>query len=241
MVPVLFAYGGWQTATFVASEIKQPERNLPRGLIFGVIGVVLLYLAANFVYLHVLGPSDLAATNAPATEVMRKSLGNFGVRAIATAIAISTVGFLSQSMLTAPRVYFAMARDGLFFKGVATVHPKTHAPLVAIILQGAFAAIIAFWGRYEQILNYVVSMDFIFFGLTACCIFVFRKRSIANQDERRITKVPGHPFTTALFVAACWLVVINTIYRYPGNTLIGVAILLAGIPAYLFWRSRSRA
>ena len=241
MVPVLFAYGGWQTATFVASEIKQPEKNLPRGLILGVIGVVLLYLAANFVYLHVLGPSGLAATNAPATDVMRKSLGNFGARAIATAIAISTVGFLSQSMLTAPRVYFAMARDGLFFKGVATVHPKTHAPMVAIILQGAFAAIIAFWGRYEQILNYVVSMDFIFFGLTACCIFVFRKRSIANHDQRRITKVPGHPFTTALFVAACWLVVINTIYRYPGNTLIGVAILLAGIPAYLFWRSRSRA
>jgi APA family basic amino acid/polyamine antiporter len=241
MVPVLFAYGGWQTATFVAAEIKQPEKNLPRGLIFGVIGVVLLYLAANVVYLHVLGPAGLAATRAPATDVMRKSLGDFGARAIATGIAISTVGFLSQSMLTAPRVYFAMARDGLFFKGVATVHPKTHAPLVAIILQGAFAAIIAFWGRYEQILNYVVSMDFIFFGLTACCIFVFRKRSIANQEERRITKVPGHPFTTALFVAACWLVVINTIYRYPGNTLIGVAILLAGIPAYLFWRSRSRA
>lgn len=241
MVPVLFAYGGWQTATFVAAEIKQPEKNLPRGLIFGVIGVVFLYLAANFVYLHVLGPDGLAATRAPATDVMRKSLGDFGARAIATGIAISTVGFLSQSMLTAPRVYFAMARDGLFFKSVATVHPKTHAPFVAIVLQGAMAALIAFWGRYEQILNYVVSMDFIFFGLTACCIFVFRKRSAsASEGERRITKVPGHPFTTALFVAACWLVVINTIYRYPTNTLIGVGILLAGIPAYLFWRSRSR-
>jgi APA family basic amino acid/polyamine antiporter len=241
MVPVLFAYGGWQTATFVAAEIKQPEKNLPRGLIFGVIGVVFLYLAANVVYLHVLGPDGLAATRAPATDVMRKSLGDFGARAIATGIAISTVGFLSQSMLTAPRVYFAMARDGLFFKRVATVHPKTHAPLVAIILQGALAAVIALWGRYEQILNYVVSMDFIFFGLTACCIFVFRKRSeSATQGERRITKVPGHPFTTAIFIAACWLVVINTIIRYPSNTLIGVAILFAGIPAYLFWHKRSR-
>ena len=241
MVPVLFAYGGWQTATFVAAEIKQPEKNLPRGLIFGVIGVVILYLAANFVYLHVLGPTGLAATQAPASDVMRKSLGDFGARAIATGIAISTVGFLSQSMLTAPRVYFAMARDGLFFKSVATVHPKTHAPIVAIILQGVMAAIIALWGRYEQILNYVVSMDFIFFGLTACCIFVFRKRAMNPVDEqRRITTVPGHPFTTAIFVAACWLVVINTIVRYPSNTLIGVAILLAGIPAYLFWQSRSR-
>src|SRR5262245_45348660 len=145
MVPVLFAYGGWQTATFVAAEIKEPQKNLPRGLIFGVVGVVFLYLAANLVYLHVLGPDGLAATHAPATDVMRKSLGDFGARAIATGIAISTVGFLSQSMLTAPRVYFAMARDGLFFKSVATVHPKTHAPLVAIILQGAFAALIALW------------------------------------------------------------------------------------------------
>ncbi|HEX7294598.1 MAG TPA: amino acid permease, partial [Pyrinomonadaceae bacterium] len=241
MVPVLFAYGGWQTATFVAAEIKQPEKNLPRGLILGVIGVVFLYLAANFVYLHVLGPTGLAATQAPASDVMRKSLGDFGARAIATGIAISTVGFLSQSMLTAPRVYFAMARDGLFFKGVATVHPKTHAPLVAIILQGAMAVIIALWGRYEQILNYVVSMDFIFFGLTACCIFVFRKRAMRTAEpERRITKVPGHPFTTAIFVAVCWLVVINTIMHYPSNTLIGVGILLAGIPAYLFWQSRRR-
>lgn len=241
MVPVLFAYGGWQTATFLAGEIKEPEKNLPRGLILGVVGVIVLYLSANFVYLKVLGADGLAATTAPASDVMRRALGNFGARAIAAGIAISTVGFLSQSMLTAPRVYFAMARDGLFFKSVAKVHPTTRAPLVAIILQGAFASIIALWGRYEQILNYVVSMDFIFFGLTACCIFIFRKRAFADNGNRRITKVPGHPFTTAIFVAACWLVVINTIYRYPSNTLIGVAILVAGFPAYIFWRKKNQA
>ncbi len=241
MVPVLFAYGGWQTATFVASEIKRPERNLPRGLIFGVIGVVLLYLAANFVYLRVLGPNGLAATNAPATDVMRKSLGNFGARAIATGIAISTVGFLSQSMLTAPRVYFAMARDGLFFKSVATVHSENTCATGGYHLAGRTGCHHCLLGRYEQILNYVVSMDFIFFGLTACCIFVFRKRSTANQ--RRTTDYEGAWSSVhhCALCAACWLVVINTIYRYPANTLIGVAILLAGIPAYLFWRSRSRA
>lgn len=240
MVPVLFAYGGWQTATFVAAEIKEPEKNLPRGLIFGVVGVVALYLAANFVYLRVLGANGLASTTAPASEVMRLALGNAGARAIAAGIAISTVGFLSQSMLTAPRVYFAMAQDGLFFKAVGRVHPKTHAPIIAIILQGAMAIIIALWGRYEQILNYVVSMDFIFFGLTACCVFVFRRRQDRSSDGR-ITKVPGHPWTTAIFVAACWLVVLNTIYSYPNNTLIGIAILVAGIPAYLFWRRSRRA
>ena len=238
MVPVLFAYGGWQTATFVAAEIKEPEKNLSRGLIYGVIGVVILYLAANVVYLHVLGPSGLAATTAPASDVMRRALGSAGARAIGAGIAISTVGFLSQSMLTAPRVYFAMASDRLFFKSVAMVHPKTRAPIVAIAVQGALAILIALWGKYEDILNYVVSMDFIFFGLTACCIFVFRKR--AATAGKHITRVPGHPLTTAIFIAVCWLVVVNTIYHNPRNTLIGVAILIAGIPAYLFWRWRNR-
>ena len=234
MVPVIFAYGGWQTATFVAGEIKEPRRNLPRGLIFGVIGVVLLYLAANVVYISVLGTTDLAASSAPASDVMRSALGDIGARAIAAGIAISTAGFLSQSMLTAPRVYFAMAKDGLFFKGVGMVHPGTRAPVVAIAVQGGLAIIIALQGTYERILNYVVSMDSIFFGLTACCLFIFHKR-----EPTLPTRVPGHPLTTILFVTVCWVVALNTIYRYPQNTLIGVAILFAGIPAYLFWRWRS--
>jgi len=237
MVPVLFAYGGWQTATFLAAEIKEPEKNLSRGLIFGVSGVVLLYVAANFVYLRMLGPVGLADATAPASEVMRRALGDTGARIMAAGIAISTVGFLSQSMLTAPRVYFAMAKDGLFFSQVAKVHPRTHAPVFAIALQGVFAILIAFWGRYEQILNYVVSMDFIFFGLTACCLFVFRNRETARQIS---SATPGHPFSTLLFIAACWLVVINTIVKYPNNTLIGMAILIAGVPAYFFWSRRAR-
>lgn len=235
LVPVIFAYGGWQTATFVAGEIKEPQKNLPRGLIFGVTGVVLLYLAANVVYINVLGTSGLAASSAPASDVMRRALGDFGARAIAAGIAISTAGFLSQSMLTAPRVYFAMANDGLFFKSVGMVHRQTRAPIVAIALQGLLAIVIALLGTYERILNYVVSVDVIFFGLTACCIFVFRKR----LPERGITRVPGHPVTTIVFVVVCLLVVVNTVYRYPDNTLIGIAIMIAGIPAYLFWRWRN--
>jgi len=238
LVPVIFAYGGWQTATFVAGEIKEPRKNLPRGLVLGVTGVVLLYLAANVVYISVLGTAGLAASAAPASDVMRRALGDFGARAIAAGIAISTAGFLSQSMLTAPRVYFAMAQDGLFFKHVGKVHPQTRAPIVAIALQGVLAILIALLGTYERILNYVVSVDVIFFGLTACCIFVFRKRQPVN-DTTGITRVPGHPITTAVFIAVCLLVVINTVHRYPDNTLIGIGIMLAGIPAYLFWRWRN--
>jgi APA family basic amino acid/polyamine antiporter len=165
---------------------------------------------------------------------MRSALGDFGARLIAAGIAISTAGFLSQSMLTAPRVYFAMAKDGLFFKQVGLVHPQTRAPIVAIALQGLLAIVIALVGEYDRILNYVVSIDMIFFGLTACCIFVFRKR-----EPPSVTRVPGHPITTIIFIAICWLVVINTVYRYPQNTLIGIAIMIAGIPAYWFWRQRS--
>jgi len=242
LVPVLFSYGGWQTATFVAGEIKEPEKNLPRGLILGVIGVVILYLTANFVYIRVLGTSGLAGSKAAASDVMRLALGDVGARAIAAGIAISTVGFLSQSMLTAPRVYFAMARDGLFFKSVATVNPKTRAPIVAIVLQGFFAIAIAVLGSYERILNYVVSTDFIFFGLTALSIFVFRRRErLAGTANTQPIRVPGHPYTTGLFILICWLVVINTVYRYPLDTLIGLAILLAGIPAYLFWHWRKNS
>jgi APA family basic amino acid/polyamine antiporter len=240
MVPVLFAFGGWQTASFVSGEIREPQKNLPRALFIGVTGVIVLYLAVNFVYVHALGATGLANTRTPASDVMRLALGSAGARAIAAGIAISTLGFLSQGMLTAPRVYFAMAEDGLFFKSVGKLHPKTQVPILAIALQGVLAIAITLWGKYEQILNYVVSVDFIFFGATALCIFVFRRRLAPTPDNRRrFTSIPGHPITTALFVLICWLVVINTVVRYPGNTLIGLGILLAGIPAFFFWRWRN--
>ena len=239
MVPVLFAYGGWQTANFLAAEVKEPKKNLPRGLLLGVLGVVVLYTAVNWVCVRALGPQTLAATSTPATAVMRLALGSAGARFIAAAIAISTLGFLSQSILTAPRVYFAMADDGLFFRAVAWLNPRTRVPVVAIVLQSVWTIVIALSGRYEQILNYVVSMDFVFFGLTATTIFVFRRRAAATGNSIGGYRVPGHPVTTILFVAICWWVVGNTLYRYPQNSLVGFAILLAGVPVYWLWSRRA--
>jgi basic amino acid/polyamine antiporter, APA family len=239
MIPVAFAYGGWQTASFVAGEMRNPRRDLARGLVLGVIGVVVLYLAVNFVCLRVLGPDGLAVTRVPASAVMRAALGERGAQWIAFGIAVSTLGFLSQGILTAPRVYYAMARDGLFFKSVGWLSPKTGAPVVAIVLQGAAATVIALSGRYEQILNYVVSVDFISFGLTAASLFVFRRRDPPSSQALYLT--PGHPYTTALFVSACAAIVISTIAASPTNSAIGLIILLAGIPVYWYWSRRSRS
>lgn len=238
MIPVLFAYGGWQTSNYIASEIRDPRRNLTRALMIGVAGVILLYVAMNVVCVRVLGAEGLAATKVPATEVMRHALGDTGAKLVALGIAVSTLGFLSQSILTGPRVYFAMAQDGLFFRSVAKVTRRTQVPAVAIVLQSCWTAVIALSGSYEQILNYVVCTNFVFFGLSATCLFVLRRRdSHADAGFR----APGHPWTTLLFIVICWLVVIDTIYKYPANSLIGFAIMLLGLPAYTVWRYWNRS
>ena len=241
MIPVLFAFGGWQTTNFIAEEIKDPRRNLSRALVMGVAGVILLYVGVNFVCVRTLGPQGLADTRVPATAVMRATMGDKGARLIALGIAVSTLGFLSQSILTAPRVYFAMARDRLFFRSVASVSRRTHVPVVAIVVQSVWTLVVALSGHYEQILNYVVSMDFLFFGLTGASLFVFRSREAHGEksapDEYR---APGHPYTTGLFVLISWLVVINTIFKYPRNSLLGMSILVLGLPVYAFWARKNK-
>jgi basic amino acid/polyamine antiporter, APA family len=242
LVPVLFAYGGWQTASFVAGEMREPRKNLPRGLLIGVMGVIVLYLAVNFVCVSVLGAGGLAETPTPASEVMRLVLGEKGRKVIAVGIAISTLGFLSQGMLTAPRVYFAMADDGLFFKRVAWLHPRTRVPVIAVALQGVLAIVIATSGKYEQILNYVVSVDSIFFGLTAACLFALRRSGSHTDDPAEATSyaLKVSTLVIGLFIAAEWLVAASAIYKDPRHSAIGLAILLAGIPVYFFWRGKNK-
>ena len=254
LIPVQFAYGGWQTSCFVAGEVREPQKNLPRGLLLGVLGVIAVYLSVNFVCVHALGPLGLARTHTPASAVMRLALGETGARIIAIGIAVSTIGFLSQSMLTAPRVYFAMAEDGLFFSSLAKLN-RARVPAFAIALQGALAIVITLSGRYEQILNYVISVDVIFFALTAATVFVFRRRAKTNpvpsiasptpvqrqSGSDLASRTPGHPFTTLFFIAACCGVAFSTVYRYPHNSAIGIGVMLTGIPVYLFWRMRKAA
>ena len=239
MVPIAFAYGGWQTATFVAGEMRDPRRDLSRGLLLGVTAVVGLYLAVNLACLRVLGPAGLDATTTPASDVMRIALGERGAQWIAVGIAISTLGFLSQSMLTGPRVYYAMARDGLFFESVGKLSRRSRAPVVAIVLQGLAAIAIACSGTYGEILNFAITVDFIFFGVTAASLFILRRRQVGS--ETAIYRVPGHPFTTILFVLSCAGIVGSAIIASPGNSAIALCIMLAAVPVYYYWSRFRRA
>ncbi len=229
LIPVLFAYGGFQTACFVAGELKEPRRDLPRALVLGVAAVIALYLATVLAFLRALGPAGLAATDAPAHDVAVRALGTRGGSLIAAGIALSTLGFLSQSILTAPRVYFAMADDGLFFKAVARVHPRTRTPITAIVLQGALTIAIALLGTYDELLRFVVAIDFIFFALTAASVFAFRRRG-------EPVAMPGHPATTLMFIGICALTVAATFVHDPVHSLAGLGLTLLGFPVYLLWR-----
>lgn len=232
LIPVLFSYGGFQTACFVAGEMREPRRDLPRALVIGVCGVIVLYLGAALACVRVLGLDALSRSTAPAMEVATRTLGPRAASLIGAGVAISSLGFLSQSILTAPRVYFAMAQDGAFFRGVAAVHPRTRAPVVAIALQGGVAAVLALLGTFEVLQRYVVAIDFVFFALSAACLFVFRRRGEAPD-------MPGHPLTTIVFIGICALVVFSTFVHDPVHSIAGLALTLAGIPAWLLWRRRT--
>jgi APA family basic amino acid/polyamine antiporter len=241
LVPVLFTYGGWQQTNFIAGEMVNPERDLPRALLLGVGIVVAVYLLANLAYLAVLGPAGLAASTAPAADAMREVLGPLGGTLIAAGIAISTFGFLHLVVLVTPRVFQAMAADGLFFPRLARLHPVHRTPAAAIALQAGWASALVLSGSFSQLVDYVAFADWVFFGLTVAGLFVYRAR---DRGEGRATpsgafRTPGYPWTPALFVAAAIFVVASSVAANPRNALIGTLLLLLGVPVYWFWRGRA--
>jgi basic amino acid/polyamine antiporter, APA family len=235
LVPVLFAYGGWQQTNFVAEEMVDPERNLPRALVIGVVIVAVVYLAVNVTYLRALGVPALASSRAPAADVMGAWFGDTGRRVIAAGIAISTFGFLNLVILVTPRVYQAMARDGLFFARFAELHPRFRTPVAAIVVQGAWAVCLLLSGSYGQLLDYVTFADWIFFGITAATLFVYRRRDSAAGARYR---APFYPVSVLLFCAACLYVVAGAVVSDPWNAVRGALLLAAGVPVFRFWSRR---
>jgi len=234
LIPILFAYGGWQSANYVAEEMRDAERQLPRALVIGTAIVVIIYVLANVAYLRTLGLTGLAATETPAADAAAKWLGAGGARFVAAAIAISTFGFLDLAILAPTRVYYAMAKDGAFLPSVAKLHPRFQTPGNAIVLQSVWAIVLLFTGKYGDLLNTVVFADWIFFGLTVAGLFMLRSR-MGKPDGFR---TPGYPWLPAFFVTVAVVVVYSVVREAPLRAAVGAGLLLVGVPVfYLFKRN----
>ncbi len=241
LIPVLFTYGGWAHANNVGGELKDGKRTLPRAIIIGVFGVIAVYILANAAYIHALGVDVLASSPAPASEVLRRTLGPAGSTLISLGIVASTLGFVSVAIMSAPRILQAMAADGLVLPSASALHPRFNTPHVAILIQGGWAAVLTVSGTYGQLLDYVIFGDWIFFGLIAATIFRYRaadgsRGGMAGQGYR----LPWYPILPALFVATCAYVVASSVASNPSNALVGAGLIGLGIPVFL-WHSRQGA
>jgi APA family basic amino acid/polyamine antiporter len=247
LVPVLFAYGGWQSCANIAAEIRDPARNLARANVLGVIAVVILYLSLNVAYLWVMTPDPIAASPALAADMARAVAGAAGARFVALLIVVSSLGFLAVVILTGPRLIYAMATDGLFFRRAAVLHPRYSTPVFALWFQAAVSLALLMTNTYDQLLSYVVFADWLFFGLTAGALVIVRRRdrraSLSGSPlatlkgspyggDRRIASMPGHPWTTFAFIAVAVGIVVNSFFVYPTQSLIGSAILGAAAIAF---------
>lgn len=234
LVPAMFAYGGWQNANFVVEEMRDPERNLPRAILFGVAIVIAVYLSANVAYVHVLSAPALAATETPAAELARRVLGPWGADALSVLVIVSTFGFLNLALMTAPRVYYAMARDGLFFASVARISRRSQVPVAAIATQGILAAVFALFNAYGELVQYATFADWIFFSLAGVALLVFRR---TRPDAPRPYRAPLYPVLPLVFTLAGFGIVANTFIASPRNALIGSAIVALGVPVFFLWRA----
>ena len=236
MIAVLWAYEGWQFVTYSAGEVIDAKRNLPLGLVVGSAALIGIYLIANFGYLAALGGSGVANSNRLAATAVSIVVSPSAAKLISIMILISIFSAANGVMLTSTRVYYAMARDRLFFLRLAQVHPKFKTPAFAIIAGAVWSIILAVTGTFEQLLTYVVFIGWIFYALAAASIFVYRRRI---PKAARPYRVPGYPVTPLLFIAAAAALVLNTVATQPVRAGIGLGIVLLGAPAYLIWRSKS--
>jgi APA family basic amino acid/polyamine antiporter len=238
--PVLFAFGGWQQLNFVADEITEPRRTIPRALFAGIAIVIAVYLSVNVAYLWGLGASGLASSNAPAADTMNTVFGDRGRWLISLGIIVSTFGFLDLVLLVTPRVFQAMAANGQLPPRLARLHPRYQTPVAGIVFQAVWSSILAGSNTYGALLDYVVFGDWIFFGATVATLFVFRSRERGTTDgeDTGAYRLPGYPVVPALFVMAAAYVVVGSILSNPVNAAIGGGLIASGVPVYRWLGAR---
>lgn len=237
LVASMWAFKGWESATYSAGEIKRPERTLPLGILIGLIVIIALYLVANLAYLYVLPIDAIAKSGRIASDAMNIVVGPVGASLVALLILFSIMGAANQTILCSPRVYFAMARDGLFFRKTAECHPKFLTPHYSIIFISLWSIILSLTGTFEQLFTYVVFGEWIFFGLTVAAVMVLRKK---RPDLPRPYKTWGYPLTPILFIMAALFIAGSALASEFKNAATGLLIILLGVPAYISWRSKSR-
>jgi APA family basic amino acid/polyamine antiporter len=233
MIGVLWAYEGWQYVTFSAGEAVNPQHTFPRAIVLGTASLIGIYLFANAGYLAALGTEGVARSDRVAAEAVGAIVGPAAAKIIAAAILVSIFSAINGITITAPRVYYAMARDGLFFPKLAEVHPRYGTPAVSIIAGTLLAMVLAVSGTFEQLLTYVVFVGWIFYALGAACVFILRR---TRPQAERPFRVPGYPWTPLLFILAAVALVANTIATQPGRAAIGIGVVLLGFPVYFVWR-----
>lgn len=237
LFPIMFAYGGWQNLNFVAEEVVSPLRNLPRAILIGVGLVIAVYLGANLAYLRVLSASGLALTHTPAADAAGRVWGEGGARVMSVVILISLFGYLNLALMTAPRVFYAMAADGLFFRAVGRVSPRFHAPAVAILLQGGLGAALALTAAYGKLVSFAVFGDWVFLSLAGAALIVFRR---TLPDAPRTVPAPLYPLTPALFVLSGVAILVNGFITDLPNALGCSALIALGVPVYYLWARAAR-
>jgi len=238
LIGVLWSYGGWQHASFVAGEARDAQRTVPRAMILGALIVALVYLLTNLAYLFLLPLPEIVGSESLAADAVSTVIP-FGGNLIAVIIAISVVGTAGIYTLSAPRIYYAMADDGLFFKKLAWVHPQFRTPVNAILTQSAWAIILLlFWGTFEDVITYVVFIDWIFFALAASVIFILRFK---RKDALRTYRTFGYPLTPALFIIITGFFVVNTLIEKPKQAWAGLIFMAIGLMSFMYFkRSRKR-
>jgi APA family basic amino acid/polyamine antiporter len=235
MIGVLWSYGGWQHASFAASEAKRPQRDVPLGMVLGASIVTLVYLLTNVAYLRLLPLGAIIASPHVASDAVEAAIGRAGGAAVAAAIAVSALGTAGIFTLTTPRVYWAMAERGLFFRGMGDLHPRWRTPARAILLQTAWAAVLVLaWGTFESLVSYVLFVDWLFFGLTGAAVFVLRRRQGPPEHYR----VPGYPLVPLAFIGMSLWFLGSTLWGQPKQALAGAALLALGVPVYMLWKRR---
>lgn len=233
MISVLWAYEGWQYITYTAGETVNPQRTFPLAFLIGTVSLIAIYLFANIAYVAALGSSGVADSTRVAATALGIVVGGAAAKLVAIAILISMFSAANAVILNSPRVYYAMAKDGIFFLSLSRVHPKFGTPALAVCAAGLWSAVLAASGTYEQLLTYVVFIGWIFYALAAACLFIYRKRS---PDMVRPYRVPGYPVTPVIFIVAALALVGNTVATQPLRAAIGLGIVFLGAPAYMFWR-----